>query len=185
MTARIVSMNDIAAMGFDETKRYIESRRSSNFLQMNARRVLNTPITEHLTHRNSSSAATRRSSSLPYDPNDYMRYIPGRDDELLSRHSLTASRPSTRVEQNNEYESLLALDEHNVTRGVSTARRKKLLLRQPNHFEARKECDICRDVFGHMKLCELPCKHSYHAQCIMTWLEKHRTCPMCRHEIEA
>eukprot|EP00516_Mucochytrium_quahogii_P009374 CAMPEP_0203771980 /NCGR_PEP_ID=MMETSP0099_2-20121227/3746_1 /ASSEMBLY_ACC=CAM_ASM_000209 /TAXON_ID=96639 /ORGANISM=" , Strain NY0313808BC1" /LENGTH=372 /DNA_ID=CAMNT_0050669445 /DNA_START=438 /DNA_END=1556 /DNA_ORIENTATION=- len=46
-------------------------------------------------------------------------------------------------------------------------------------------CPVCLDA---MKLGEkvkrLPCKHFFHPQCVLPWLEKHNSCPTCRHELE-
>ncbi|XP_022896506.1 uncharacterized protein LOC111410422 [Olea europaea var. sylvestris] len=42
-------------------------------------------------------------------------------------------------------------------------------------------CPICKDPFrldASMKL--MPCKHTYHADCIVPWLEINNSCPVCR-----
>ena len=46
-------------------------------------------------------------------------------------------------------------------------------------------CCICLDeiVIG-AKTVLLPCGHMFHSDCIITWLKKNNTCPMCRFEIK-
>lgn len=45
-------------------------------------------------------------------------------------------------------------------------------------------CTICHDEFpDDAEVVELPCKHCYHGDCIMPWLETHNTCPVCRTEL--
>lgn len=29
----------------------------------------------------------------------------------------------------------------------------------------------------------MPCKHTYHSNCLHPWLEQHNTCPLCRYEL--
>lgn len=52
--------------------------------------------------------------------------------------------------------------------------------------EGAKDCSICHEEFeqGNIAL-KLPCAHAYHETCVMSWLESHHTCPMCRHEMPA
>ncbi|KAH7294467.1 hypothetical protein KP509_27G002200 [Ceratopteris richardii] len=46
------------------------------------------------------------------------------------------------------------------------------------------QCAVCKDEF---ELCtevkQMPCKHLYHSNCILPWLEQHNSCPVCRYEL--
>lgn len=45
-------------------------------------------------------------------------------------------------------------------------------------------CAVCQEVFeigGEVR--EMPCKHLYHSNCVLPWLELHSTCPLCRSEL--
>jgi hypothetical protein len=50
--------------------------------------------------------------------------------------------------------------------------------------ELPKDCSVCQDdmVVGDNVL-RLACCHTFHSECIMTWLHKNNNCPMCRHEM--
>jgi hypothetical protein len=50
--------------------------------------------------------------------------------------------------------------------------------------ESSRDCAICHDIMavGHSVI-KLPCTHIYHDTCVMTWLQHHNTCPVCRHEL--
>ncbi|KAI3886289.1 hypothetical protein MKX03_008009 [Papaver bracteatum] len=46
------------------------------------------------------------------------------------------------------------------------------------------ECVVCSEnLVINDKMQELPCKHLFHPLCLMPWLEKHNSCPVCRHEL--
>ncbi|GMJ12300.1 hypothetical protein HRI_004899200 [Hibiscus trionum] len=50
--------------------------------------------------------------------------------------------------------------------------------------EAGKECPICLEelVVGGEAAC-VPCSHSFHEHCIVTWLKKKKRCPCCRFDL--
>mmetsp|Transcript_153201 Transcript_153201/g.270308 ORF Transcript_153201/g.270308 Transcript_153201/m.270308 type:complete len:245 (+) Transcript_153201:83-817(+) len=51
----------------------------------------------------------------------------------------------------------------------------------PNrHCSATEECAICHDGFGAEEAKMFPCGHFFHAHCILEWLERQLTCPLCR-----
>ncbi|KAE8683366.1 Detected protein of unknown function [Hibiscus syriacus] len=49
---------------------------------------------------------------------------------------------------------------------------------------AGKECPICLEelVVGGEAVC-VPCSHSFHELCIVTWLKKKKRCPCCRFDM--
>ncbi|KAG6490853.1 E3 ubiquitin-protein ligase SIRP1-like [Zingiber officinale] len=45
-------------------------------------------------------------------------------------------------------------------------------------------CSICLDDFEiGTKAKEMPCKHKFHGNCILPWLELHSSCPVCRFQV--
>lgn len=47
-----------------------------------------------------------------------------------------------------------------------------------------EQCVICRVEFEDGEsLIALPCKHSYHPECINQWLQINKVCPMCSAEV--
>lgn len=51
-------------------------------------------------------------------------------------------------------------------------------------FELLLMCAICKDPLSVGELAkQLPCRHSYHADCILPWLISRNSCPLCRYEL--
>lgn len=55
------------------------------------------------------------------------------------------------------------------------------LNRMPGSKCAGKECPVCQESFKDedQVIC-MPCSHSYHEDCLVTWLKMHNSCPVCR-----
>ena len=46
-------------------------------------------------------------------------------------------------------------------------------------------CSICISDLGVGEvIVSLPCKHSFHEECVVLWFKQHSTCPICRASIE-
>jgi uncharacterized protein YbaR (Trm112 family) len=46
------------------------------------------------------------------------------------------------------------------------------------------ECSVCKEEFDIEDLVvDMPCLHLFHKVCIVSWLEAHNNCPVCRYEL--
>ncbi|XP_051142634.1 E3 ubiquitin-protein ligase SIRP1-like [Andrographis paniculata] len=50
--------------------------------------------------------------------------------------------------------------------------------------EETLQCSVCLDECeAGTEMKEMPCKHKFHSECILPWLELHSSCPVCRHQL--
>ncbi|KAK7364668.1 hypothetical protein VNO80_13408 [Phaseolus coccineus] len=50
--------------------------------------------------------------------------------------------------------------------------------------EEKLQCTVClEDVGVGTEAKEMPCKHKFHADCIVSWLKLHGSCPVCRFQM--
>jgi hypothetical protein len=70
--------------------------------------------------------------------------------------------------------------------GGRRGRIKQALVPRPPSEHADSECLICACTFGESsgELTVLACAHLFHVDCIVPWIDRHPTCPLCRHVIE-
>jgi len=52
-----------------------------------------------------------------------------------------------------------------------------------DNIDINENCSICLDNFDNKKLKTLKCKHNFHADCIIAWLEIKQECPNCRNRL--
>jgi hypothetical protein len=52
-------------------------------------------------------------------------------------------------------------------------------------LEEDSSCSIClEDHEVGARALMMPCRHLFHRKCVLAWLEKHCSCPVCRYEVE-
>ncbi|KAD4384182.1 hypothetical protein R6Q59_011837 [Mikania micrantha] len=78
------------------------------------------------------------------------------------------------------------LAENNPTQHGTPPTRKKAVLSIPTVriTEGSVQCCVCFEEFevGN-EAKELPCKHKFHDDCILPWLNIHSSCPVCRYQL--
>lgn len=51
-------------------------------------------------------------------------------------------------------------------------------------IEESLQCSVCLEDFEMAtKAKQMPCKHKFHEDCILPWLELHSSCPVCRYQL--
>ena len=59
----------------------------------------------------------------------------------------------------------------------------KSQLQYTKAHDPNSSCGICLEEFGELEIAQMPCGHSYHKDCLTTWLKNSNTCPHCRFEV--
>ncbi|CAH8340022.1 unnamed protein product [Eruca vesicaria subsp. sativa] len=50
--------------------------------------------------------------------------------------------------------------------------------------EASLQCSVCLEDFEvGIEAKQMPCKHNFHGDCLLPWLELHSSCPVCRYQL--
>lgn len=124
--------------------------------------------------------------------------LPEADDEpnwcscgrgFCSAAALAAHAEATghEPEIEDDYEVLSALDENNYRRGLSEALKVSFALgeRIVGAEDELPEDPITKDrVPVGATVVPLPCGHTFEKRMLWKWFETHRTCPVCRSELE-
>ncbi|KAL3876337.1 hypothetical protein ACJMK2_034198 [Sinanodonta woodiana] len=87
------------------------------------------------------------------------------------------------VEWNMEFERLTG-EKRKVPASKKVIEELPTTIITPVEAALEKKCPIClglQDEDDEVK--RLPCSHKFHTQCILPWLSKVNTCPLCRHEL--
>ena len=67
---------------------------------------------------------------------------------------------------------------------VEKLKKLKITEEKLKEFGIENTCAVCKDEFKIGEDCLLmPCNHQFHDNCIMPWLNKRNSCPVCRYEL--
>ncbi|KAH8491334.1 hypothetical protein H0E87_023474 [Populus deltoides] len=90
----------------------------------------------------------------------FQDYLIGPDVDLLLHH-LAESGPNRYGTPPAEKEAVKAMPTVSITQNL--------------------QCSVCLEEFDiGCEAKEMPCKHKFHGECIVPWLELHSSCPVCR-----
>ncbi|CAH9093882.1 unnamed protein product [Cuscuta epithymum] len=68
--------------------------------------------------------------------------------------------------------------------GTPPARKEAVVAMPVVKVEDSLQCAVCLDDFEiGSEAKEMPCKHKFHSECIIPWLDLHSSCPVCRYQL--
>ena len=84
-----------------------------------------------------------------------------------------------------DYDELSRLDDDVPKRGLSLAAIRALPRRAVRPGERVEDLTTRSLVAPGAVVYDLPCGHCFEKPALLAWFRDHRTCPVCRHEVEA
>ena len=82
--------------------------------------------------------------------------------------------PQIRVDEVDEIEERL------LVAAFDAADREARALLAVRPLADDRECGVCRDSLAVGELAQLPCSHTFHADCLLPWMRVSHQCPLCR-----